>query len=45
MYYVYIKYSSGRDQYYKGITRDVGKRVAAHNQGKSRYTKGKGLWE
>ncbi len=45
MYYVYIIFSERHQIYYKGYTEQLVKRIDDHNQGKSRYTKGKGTWE
>jgi putative endonuclease len=44
-FFVYIIYSSGKEIYYKGYTQYPEKRLSEHNQGLSRYTKGKGPWE
>ncbi len=44
-YYVYILYSRECNTYYKGFTNDVERRLFEHNNGLSRFTKGKGPWE
>lgn len=44
MYYVYIIYSASHDVYYKGYTLGCEKRLEEHNEGKSKYTSGKGPW-
>lgn len=31
--------------YYIGSTQDIEERLARHNSGRSKFTKGKGLWE
>ncbi len=44
-YFVYILYSAKYDLYYKGYTTQPDIRLSEHNNGFSRYTKGKGPWE
>jgi putative endonuclease len=39
MWYVYILYSESRDEFYKGISENVERRLEEHNEGMSRYTK------
>ncbi len=39
MYYVYILFSDCLNRYYTGSCADLGKRLAEHNRGQSRYTK------
>ena len=43
MYYVYILQNESQDLYF-GSTNDLKRRLGEHQQGKSRYTKGKD-WE
>ena len=38
MYYVYIIQSQKDGSYYKGITENLPKRIAEHNQGVPKYT-------
>jgi putative endonuclease len=45
MYYVYLIKSKQSDCLYLGCTKDLRKRLAEHNLGKSFYTKDKGPWE
>lgn len=45
MYYVYIIYSLKVDLFYKGITQHVGRRLSAHNNNESPFTRNKGPWE
>jgi putative endonuclease len=45
MYWCYVIYSSPRGQYYIGVTDDVSRRVQEHNNGISKWTKGKGPWQ
>lgn len=45
MYWCYVIYSSARRQYYIGVTDDVTRRVQDHNNGISKWTKGKGPWQ
>ena len=40
MFYIYVLQSLEDDTYYVGYTKDVGKRLNTHNQGKVKYTKG-----
>jgi putative endonuclease len=44
MYWCYVIFSSTRQQYYIGVTDDVSRRVQDHNNGISKWTKGKGPW-
>ncbi len=44
-YYVYIIHSQRKDIFYKGYTQYPEKRLFEHNNGLSRYTKGKGPWK
>ena len=44
-YYVYILQSLRDSSYYTGFSTDVVRRLEEHNQGKSRYTKGKTPWK
>ncbi len=44
-HFVYILYSPSADVYYKGYTTHPQQRIQQHNNGESRYTKGKGPWE
>jgi len=44
-YYVYIIHSQQKDIFYKGYTQYPEKRLFEHNNGLSRYTKGKGPWK
>lgn len=45
LYFVYIIYSSENKIYYKGFTTNPEHRLYEHNNGFSRYTKNKGVWE
>lgn len=44
-HYVYILKSTRNGDWYTGCTSDLRKRVAEHNEGKSRYTKDRGPYE
>ena len=44
-YYVYIIHSQQKEIFYKGYTQYPEKRLFEHNNGLSRYTKGKGPWK
>lgn len=44
MYQVYI-IKNQADQKYIGLSEDIEKRLADHNLGKSKWTKGKGPWK
>jgi putative endonuclease len=44
-YQLYIIQSLVDGTYYKGITCDIVKRLAAHNNGESRYTSNKMPWK
>ena len=41
-YYTYVLKSDKGDKLYTGYTNDLRKRLLEHNNGKSKYTKGKG---
>jgi len=41
-YYTYVLRSKKDNKLYTGFTNDLRKRLAEHNDGKSKYTKGKG---
>ena len=43
-YYVYVIQSEKTGKLYKGLTGDLAKRLAAHNAGKVRSTKGSVPW-
>ena len=45
MYYVYILESSKSKSLYYGYTTDLKKRIAEHNSGNSKYTKGHIPWK
>lgn len=45
MFYVYVLYSQTKKKRYVGQTQELGRRLAEHNAGLSRYTSGKGPWE
>jgi putative endonuclease len=45
MYIVYIIRSQTTGRYYIGSTHDLHQRLAHHNSGANRSTKGKGPWE
>jgi len=44
-YYVYIIHSQQKEVFYKGYTQHPEKRLFEHNNGLSRYTKGKDPWK
>jgi putative endonuclease len=44
-YYVYIFQSESDDSYYIGYSQDPEKRLADHNDGRSRYTREKIPWK
>ena len=44
-HYVHIIYSAQKDIFYKGYTQYPEKRLFEHNNGLSRYTKGKDPWK
>ena len=44
-FYTYILESEATGMLYIGQTCDVSKRLHRHNEGRSRYTKGRGPWE
>ncbi|MFO7958056.1 MAG: GIY-YIG nuclease family protein [Candidatus Brocadiia bacterium] len=44
-YHVYVLWSATARRFYIGVTEDVATRVQQHNDGVSRWTKGKGPWE
>ena len=43
-YFVYILQSERDGAYYVGHTGNVEERLTRHNEGRSEYSKGKGLW-
>jgi hypothetical protein len=45
MYYTYTLYSRKYDKIYVGSTSDIKKRLANHNEGKSRYTSRKRIYK
>ncbi|MGX1929605.1 GIY-YIG nuclease family protein [Flagellimonas sp. 2504JD4-2] len=45
MFYVYVLYSSRFDRYYIGMTTNLEKRLAEHNNGKTQSTKPYVPWE
>ena len=45
MYYVYVLLSLNYQTRYVGSTDDIDRRLKEHNQGKSRYTKGRKPWK
>ena len=42
--WVYILQSETDGRYYIGSTQDVAERLTRHNQGRSKYTRGRGPW-
>ncbi|MEL6968830.1 MAG: GIY-YIG nuclease family protein [Bacteroidota bacterium] len=44
MYYVYVLKSEQQYRFYVGMTQDVDKRLAEHNSGKTKSTKGFRPW-
>ena len=44
-YYCYILKSQTSGKHYIGVTEDVARRLEQHNNGLSKWTKGKGPWE
>jgi putative endonuclease len=44
-YFVYIIQSKKDDRFYIGSTNNLTERIERHNQGRSRYTKGRGPWK
>lgn len=44
MYYTYILRSDKNGKYYIGCTGDLDRRITEHNNGLSKFTKGKGPW-
>jgi putative endonuclease len=44
-YYCYVLWSESCEKFYIGITEDVQKRLKDHNDGISRWTRGRGPWE
>ena len=44
MYHAYVLKSDSFEVLYKGHTSDLEKRLKAHNEGKSPYTRNKGPW-
>jgi putative endonuclease len=45
MYYVYVLKNSINTQLYKGLTKDLPKRIKEHNSGKHKYTSQFIPWE
>ena len=45
MAFVYIIYSQKWDQYYVGSTEDTGQRLADHNAGRNKSTRGGAPWQ
>lgn len=45
MFYVYVIRSRKNGRLYTGSTNDLRKRLKQHNEGKSTWTKNRGLWE
>jgi putative endonuclease len=45
MYYVYVLKNRVNTQLYKGLTKDLKKRIIEHNQGKHKYTSQYMPWE
>jgi putative endonuclease len=45
MFFVYMLESEVNGDFYKGMTSDVSKRLAEHNEGKSRFTKALVPWK
>jgi putative endonuclease len=45
MYYVYILESLVDDDFYKGSTEDIVKRIEQHNNGESKFTSTKRPWK
>ncbi len=43
-HYVYIIYSASHDVYYKGYSQNPKERLQEHNDGRSKYTRGRGPW-
>ena len=43
-YFVYVLFSKSYNQHYVGSTQDLEKRIWAHNEGLSRFTKGRRPW-
>ena len=44
-YFVYIIQSEKDGRYYIGSTQNLEERLDRHNQGRSKFTKGRGPWE
>ena len=44
-YFAYVLWSDSRRCFYIGVTENVEQRLADHNTGISKWTKGKGPWE
>jgi len=44
MFYLYILQNDKDGSYYIGHTQDVQDRLKRHNENRSLYTKGKGIW-
>jgi putative endonuclease len=45
MYFTYVLYSKSHNRFYAGMSADISKRVAEHNAGKTKSTKGYRPWE
>jgi len=45
MWYVYVIYSKSHNRFYKGIAKNVERRLKEHNSGKTKSTKPFGPWE
>ena len=45
MWYVYVLYSSSHNRFYKGIAKNVDRRLKEHNAGKTKSTKGFRPWK
>ena len=44
-YFVYVLFSETADEYYKGFSSDIHRRLFEHNHHLSRHTAGKGPWK
>lgn len=45
MWYVYVLYSESHNRFYKGIAKNVSRRLKEHNSGKTKSTKGFRPWK
>lgn len=45
MFYVYVIQNDLNGKYYIGSTRDINKRLADHNYGRTKSTKNRGTWK